>query len=78
MPNYDNNTVREVAVARVPGAFVRVAVTSAMTVREALKAGGITVAKGELVRANGENVSLDANVNGFSTLTVSANIKGNR
>ncbi len=79
MPGYGNNNgaVRNVAVARVPGAFTNVAVTSDMTVRQALQAVGITPNRNEVVRAGGETVSLDAPVNGYSTLTVSQNIKGN-
>lgn len=80
MPTYGNNndTVRRITVARVPGTYVEVAVTADMTVKQALAAANITVGKNEVVRANGTNVGLNDLVNGYSSLTVTQNIKGNK
>ena len=72
-----DTTIREVTVARVPGISTRVMITANMTVAEALALAGIEVGRNETIRGNGESVDPNASVNGYSTLTVSANIKGN-
>lgn len=75
---YNTDNYKEIKITRVPGVPVPVTVTPDMTVRQALSAANITLAKNEVIRAGGQNVNLDANVNGYSTLTITANIKGNK
>lgn len=78
MPNYNNNDVRNIQVARIPGTYTNVGVHAGDTVKTALAAAGITVGKDEVVRANGQTVNLTDSVNGYTSLTVTKNIKGNR
>ena len=75
---YNTDNYKEITITRVPGVPVRVTVTPDMTVAQALQTANITLAKNEVVRAGGRNVESNANVNGFSTLTITANIKGNK
>lgn len=74
----NNDTVRTVNVARIPGTFVAVGVQANMTVGQALSAAGITLQRNEQVRANGETVSVNDVINGYTTITVTQNIKGNK
>ena len=75
---YNADNFKEITITRVPGVPVRVTVTPDMTVSQALATANVSLAKNEVVRAGGRNVELNANVNGFSTLTITANIKGNK
>lgn len=74
---YNDLNCKEIRITRVPGQPVSVFVTPEMTVRQALTASGLTLSREEVVYAGGSKVSMDANVNGYSLLVITANIKGN-
>ncbi len=76
--SYDADNYKEITITRVPGVPVRVTVTPDMTVAQALQTANITLARNEVIRAGGQNVDKSASVNGYSTLTITANIKGNK
>jgi hypothetical protein len=65
-----------VKVFRQPGVTKEVAVDPSMTVGETLLAAGIEVNSNEMVKGDGEVISVASDVNGFTKISVVPNIKG--
>lgn len=71
------NTEKIVKVGKMPGRIQEIVVDSEMTVRELLTHADLS-AEGFDVKADGEKVDLDDVVNGYNTVLLVKQVKGNK
>lgn len=71
------NQEKIVKVGKMPGRITELAVDSGMTVLDLLTLAELD-AEGYDIKADGEKVSLDAEVNGFNTVLLVKQVKGNQ